>query len=154
MADDGWLSTEEIATWRAVDALVRRLPAALETQLTRDSGLSLTEYYVLAGLADQPGHSVRMSRLAELAHCELSRLSHLVKRLERRGWARREPDREDRRYTRAVLTEAGHAHLVAAAPAHVARVRRVLLEALTVAEQTALREAASAVVGRLDDLGV
>ncbi|GAA5148276.1 MarR family transcriptional regulator [Nocardioides marinquilinus] len=153
MPDEPWLSAEEMATWRALDSLLNRLPAALERQLERDADLSLMEYYVLAGLSDQPGHAVRISRLAELAHCELSRLSHLISRLQRRGLVRREPDPEDGRFTLAVLSKAGHRHLEDAAPDHVAHVRRVVLDPLDDAEQQALRRAVEKVVARLDELG-
>jgi DNA-binding MarR family transcriptional regulator len=42
-----------------------------------------------------------MSSLADLANASLSRLSHLVKRLEGRGLVRREPDAADGRITTA-----------------------------------------------------
>ena len=47
--------------------MLHRLPTALDAQLQRDSHLSFVEYYVLAGLSDQPGHRMRMSDLAILA---------------------------------------------------------------------------------------
>lgn len=142
-----------MATWRALDSLLNRLPAALEAQLQRDSGLSYVEYYVLAGLSDQAEHSIRISTLAELTHCELSRLSHLISRLERRGLVRREPDPTDGRFTLAVLTEPGHRLLVDAAPAHVAAIRRSIFEPLSTADQHALREAATQIVDRLNAPG-
>jgi len=72
--------------------LIQRLPAALEWQLQRDSQLSFIECYVLAILSDQPGRRMQMSELAVLANSELSRLSHMVGRLEKRGLLCREPD--------------------------------------------------------------
>lgn len=149
MPQDPWLTTDEMATWRALDRLLTRLPAALEGRLQRDFGLSYMEYYVLASLSDQPQHSIRMSTLAELARCELSRLSHLVSRLERRQLARREPDPADGRFTLAVLTETGLQHLGAAAPDHVAHVRHLVFDALSVEEQHALRDAADRIDSRL-----
>ena len=67
-----------------------------------DSDLSFVEYYVLASLSDQPEYTMRMSRLAVLANSELSRLSHLMSRLEKRGFVLREPDPADGRYKAAV----------------------------------------------------
>lgn len=153
MAQAPWLSGDEMATWRSVDRLLTRLPAALEAQLERDSDLSLMEYYVLAGLSDQPDGAIRISRLAELTRCELSRLSHLISRQERRGLVRREPDPADRRSTLAVLTDAGRQCLAAAAPAHVAQVRRLIFDVLAPDEQRALRAGADAIVARIDDAG-
>lgn len=114
------------------------LPAALGDQLQRDSSLSFTEYYVLAGLSDAPDRSMRMSKLALFANAELSRLSHMVSRLEKRGLVRRQPDPDDGRFTQAVLTDEGFEHLAAAAPAHVGRVRELLFDALTPDEVAAL----------------
>jgi DNA-binding MarR family transcriptional regulator len=106
------------------------LPAALDTQLQRDSQLSYLEYYVLAGLSDRPEQTMRISELAVLTNAELSRISHLVTRLERRGYVRRPPDPEDGRYTNAVLTDDGYSRLAEAAPGHVATVRQVIVDAL------------------------
>ncbi len=152
MTQEPWLTSDEMATWRALDALITRLPAALESRLQRDYNLSYLEYYVLAGLSDQPEHSIRISRLAELTRCELSRLSHLISRLERRGLVRRQPDPDDGRFTLACLTEAGGQHLASAAPDHVSAVRRAVFDGLSPADQHALREAALTIVDRLDSL--
>jgi hypothetical protein len=64
----------------------------LECQLQRDAGLSFVEYQALARLSENPDHTMRMSELAEVTIASLSRLSHLIKRLERRELVRREPD--------------------------------------------------------------
>ena len=125
-----WLSQDEEATWRALHSVIVTLPWALECQLQRDAGLSFLEYYVLARLSEEPDQTLRMSVLAELTHSSLSRLSHLAKRLEARGLVRREPDRSDGRYTNAILTDEGHAKLVASAPGHVRTVRALVIDAL------------------------
>jgi DNA-binding MarR family transcriptional regulator len=129
-ADPRWLSGSELHAWRSLMKLMARLPAALEVQLQRHAQLSFLEYCVLAALSDAPDRRLRISELAELTNAELSRMSHLICRLERRELVRREPDPYNRRYTRALLTEAGMAHLVRAAPAHVAEVRTLLFDAI------------------------
>lgn len=146
-----WLTPDELETWIAFNHLLARLPAALGSQLQCDADLSYVEYYVLAGLSDQPDHTLRLSTLAVLANSELSRLSHLITRLERRGFVRREPDNNDGRFTNAVLTEEGHAHLVDAAPGHVEKVRYLVFDVLDRDSQHALRDAAKAIVAHLDD---
>jgi DNA-binding MarR family transcriptional regulator len=128
-----------------------RLPTALGSQLQCESNLSYVEYYVLASLSDQPGRTIRMSKLAVLANSELSRLSHLMARLEKRGLVRREPDPVDGRFTNAILTNAGYDYLVEAAPGHVARVRSIIFDALDPATQHGLRDAARQILARLDD---
>jgi DNA-binding MarR family transcriptional regulator len=137
-----WLTPEQLRAWRELTILMAHLPAVLEAQLKRDAGLSYLEYYVLAGLSDMPDRAMRLSDLARIANSELSRLSHLVSRLEQRGFVRRVIDCSDGRYTKAVLTDAGYAHLVEAAPAHVAEVEKLVFDVLDDADVEALRRCA------------
>src|SRR5881397_2588604 len=102
-----WLEQDELAAWMSLARLVFKLPGVLDFQLQRDSGLTHFEYLVLAGLSESPGSSRRMSDLAEFANGSLSRLSHVVKRLENRGFVERRPAEEDGRITVATLTDTG-----------------------------------------------
>ncbi|MGH3415656.1 MAG: MarR family winged helix-turn-helix transcriptional regulator [Actinocrinis sp.] len=131
--------------------MLARLPAALEQQLQCDSQLSYVEYYVLASLSDQADRTMRMSGLAVLANSELSRLSHLMGRLEKRGFVRRAPDPTDGRYTNAILTDAGYAHLVKSAPGHVARVRELIIDVLDPDALCSLRSCSDQIVARIDE---
>ncbi|GAA1878967.1 MarR family winged helix-turn-helix transcriptional regulator [Streptantibioticus ferralitis] len=135
-----WLNDEERESWLALVSMLIRLSAALDTQLQRDAGISHFEYQVLSGLSMSPERTLRMSELALFADGSLSRLSHVIKRLEKRGWVYRTPDPADGRYTLAVLTDAGWEKVVATAPGHVAEVRRLLFDPLTKAQQRQLRE--------------
>jgi len=148
-AEPRWLTPGELQTWKALHLVLMTLPTALGNQLQCDSNLSLIEYYVLAGLSDQPDHTMRLSSLAILANSELSRLSHMVGRLERRGLVRREIDPTDGRYTRAILTQKGNEELVQAAPGHVAQVRQLIFQALSADEQHALRSAMMKIMTQL-----
>lgn len=145
-----WLSPAELTAWLAVIRLVVKLPWALECQLQHDSGLSMTEYQVLAMLSDRPEHTMRMSELAEATNASLSRLSHLIKRLEQREFVRREPDPSDGRFTNALLTKTGLDTLVAAAPGHVATVRRLVIDALPPDRLRRLGHDADRIVQRLE----
>src|ERR1700739_37373 len=87
-----WLTREEEQAWRAVAAMLHKLRWALECQLERESDLSFIEYHTLARLSEEPTGTLRMSELAEVTNASLSRLSHLVTRLEQWGFVRREPD--------------------------------------------------------------
>jgi DNA-binding MarR family transcriptional regulator len=136
-----WLDRDEEAAWRAIALVMVTLPWALECQLKRDADLSFIEYYTLARLSEDPGHTLRMSELAELTNASLSRLSHLVKRLESRGLVRREADPADGRFTNAILTKKGYAKLVASAPAHVEAVRALVIDEFSAAELRRLRDA-------------
>ncbi|MBT0772590.1 MarR family transcriptional regulator [Kineosporia sp. J2-2] len=143
MNEPRWLDDEEQDAWRAMAGIVFALPAALDAQLQRDAGLTHFEYTVLAALSETEGRSLRMSLLATLANGSLSRLSHVVKRLEKQGWVRRATDPDDGRYTVATLTDDGYAKIVATAPGHVEAVRQLVLDPLTRAQTRQLREIGS-----------
>jgi DNA-binding MarR family transcriptional regulator len=146
-----WLTPAQLEAWQALTLLLARLPTALEAQLQRDSQLSYIEYYALAALSEQPDRTMRMSELAVLTNAELSRLSHLITRLQKRGYVRREPDPDDGRYTNAVLTDAGYDIVVAAAPGHVAAVRELVIDALDDTALAALQNSAERINARIDD---
>jgi DNA-binding MarR family transcriptional regulator len=129
-----WLDADERRAWLALASLVTRLPQALDAQLRRDAGISHFDYAVLASLSEADDRTLRMSQLAALAEGSLSRLSQAVSRLEQKGWVSRRPDPADGRYTLAVLTGEGFDAVVAAAPGHVAEVRRLVLDPLTKAQ--------------------
>jgi len=144
-----WLDDEQQAAWRSFGGATIRLRWALECQLQQDAGLSFIEYHVLARLSENPGNTMRMSELAEITESSLSRLSHLMKRLERRDLVRREPDPTDGRYTNAILTGAGWRLLVDSAPAHVAKVRELVIDALTPDQLRHLRTVSERIVERI-----
>ncbi|MFI7436253.1 MarR family transcriptional regulator [Micromonospora haikouensis] len=148
-----WLTDGEQEIWQRILAVLTLLPAELDGQLQRDADLTHFGYGVLAMLSETPGRSRRMSELAALVNGSQSRLSHLVGRLERRGWIRRERADDDGRGSVAVLTDAGYEHLAAAAPGHVALVRSLVFDALTPAQIMQLGEITAALLTRLAPLG-
>jgi DNA-binding MarR family transcriptional regulator len=130
-----------------------RLPAALDTGLQRDAGLTLFEYMIVGGLSVAPERRLRMSVLAAISGGSLPRLSQAVGRLEKRGWVRRTPDPEDGRYTLAILTDEGVAKVVATAPDHVAEVRRLVFDPLTKAQPRQLHDIAGRIMRAVDPDG-
>jgi DNA-binding MarR family transcriptional regulator len=145
-----WLEQDELASWMSLSALLFKLPGVLDFQLQRDSGLSHFEYLVLAGLSESPGRSRPMSELAGFANGSLSRLSHVVKRLERRGFVERRPAEDDGRITVATITDAGYEILVAAAPGHVAAVRQYVIDALSPEQLAQLKTIADQILAKVD----
>lgn len=126
-----WLDAEELEAWLQMTRIFARVPAELDARLLREDGLTHFEYEVLASLSEAPERRLQMSVLAGLANGSLSRLSHVVRRLEGRGWVQRERCPEDRRATNAVLTDAGHAKVVEAAPGYVEHVRELMIAPLS-----------------------
>ena len=142
-----WLDDQEMAAWRPLAQLLVLLPSALDAQLREDAGLSHVYYQVLAMLSEAPDRQLRMGQLARMTATSLSRLSHAVSSLERRGWVARCPSPDDRRGQVARLTEAGLETLRSAAPGHVAAVRRRVFDHLDEEEVRQL----GAIVRRLTD---
>jgi DNA-binding MarR family transcriptional regulator len=145
-----WLDGIERDAWLSLIGVIIRLPAALDAQLQRDAGLSHFEYMVMVNLSNAEDHVLRMSQLAALCHSSLSRLSHVVARLERRGWLRRDPCPDDGRATLATLTDDGFAKLASAAPGHVDAVRAYVVDALDPEQLGQLSAIGDTILGRLD----
>ncbi|NUT33234.1 MAG: MarR family transcriptional regulator [Hamadaea sp.] len=144
------LTAEERQSWFALSAVMIKLPFALDTRLQREAGLSLFEFHVLSVLAEAPDQTMRMSDLAVFANGSLSRLSHVVNRLERRAWTRRTPDPDDGRYNLAILTDAGREKVEQAAPDHYAAVRELVFDGLTAAQARQLGDIGHRVIRAID----
>jgi DNA-binding MarR family transcriptional regulator len=110
--------------------LLLKLPHALDAAMRRSTGLSHFEYLVLSALSDSTDHTRPMSELAEIANASQSRLSHVVAKLEQRGWVRRSSCPGNGRVVLATLTETGYTEIVATAPRHVDAVRALVIDAL------------------------
>jgi DNA-binding MarR family transcriptional regulator len=145
-----WLTTDQLRAWVGLLSVAELLPAALDTQLRRDAGLTHFDYQVLAMLSEAPGKTLRMTTLALRTSATLPRLSHVVERLEARGLVVRTPDADDARATNAHLSDAGWETLVAAAPGHVATARALVIDALTDEQVAQLERIAGALLARLD----
>jgi DNA-binding MarR family transcriptional regulator len=145
-----WLTAAELDSWLSLVRLMTWLPWSIDQQLERDSNLGMVEYQVMAMLSQSPERRMRMSSLAEVTNASLSRLSHLVKRLEEGGLVRREPDPADGRFTHAILTDKGFQTLAAAAPGHVAHVRSLVIDVLSPGQLRRLGQAADRIISRID----
>jgi DNA-binding MarR family transcriptional regulator len=145
-----WLTADQLESWLSVVRLLIWLPWSLDQQLQHDANLGMVEYQVLAKLSESPERTMRMSALGSVTNVSLSRLSHLVKRLEVRGFIRREPDPADGRFTNAILTDQGFQTLADAAPGHVAHVRSLVVDVLSPEQLRRLGRDADRIVSRID----
>jgi DNA-binding MarR family transcriptional regulator len=144
-----WLSVEQQQAWRELVNVMTRMPAALDTQLQRDSGLTHFEYFVLSALSEEPNRRLQLSALANAANASLSRLSHVVTKLEKVGWVRRESI-VGARGSLAVLTDTGYQKVVEAAPGHVETVQALLFDGLDERQVRELLTLGTAMVAQLD----
>jgi DNA-binding MarR family transcriptional regulator len=146
MEETRWLTAEEQRAWRAYLTACQTLFSAVDAQLARDSKIPHGYYEILVRLSETPGRALRMTQLAEASTSSKSRLSHAVARMEERGWVKRTDCATDRRGQVAQLTDEGFAALAAAAPGHVAQVRRSLIDLLTPEQIEQLREISELIV--------
>jgi DNA-binding MarR family transcriptional regulator len=151
MTEPRWLNADERRAWLALLSITTLLPAALDTQLQSAGKLSLFDYNVLAMLSEAEGRYLPMSELAARTSASLSRLSHVVTKLQNRGWVEREPHPGDARVTVAHLTDAGWDTIVGLAPDHVESVRNLMFDAMTDDDVADLARIGEKIVARLDD---
>jgi len=149
-----WLDDEEREAWLAFVGVLLRLGPALDSQMVRDAGLTHFDYQVLAMLSMAEDRRLRMSELAAQTNASLSRLSHVVKKLEARGWIERTPDPESRRTTIASLTADGWDAVVEAAPGHVEAVRQLVFDGLDRRQVAQLTAIATRMRANIDDSGL
>jgi DNA-binding MarR family transcriptional regulator len=154
MAEHRWLEEGEERAWRALQFMQMRLEGALARQLAVDSGLSYPDYVVLVALTDRADTRMRLYELAQILGWEKSRASHQVTRMAERGLVTKERCESDRRGAYVVLTGQGRRAIDAAAPGHVAAVRRLFVDSLTPGQLDAIGAAAEAVLAGLDRPGV
>ena len=150
MEDVEWLTGREERAWRSLQFMQMRLEAELARQLGADSELSYSDYVVLVALTDRPGNRMRLFELGAVLGWEKSRLSHHVARMVSRGLVDKVPCDADRRGAHVVVTTSGREQLEAAAPGHVAAVRRLFIDHLTDEGLDTIAEAAEAVLAALD----
>jgi DNA-binding MarR family transcriptional regulator len=144
-----WLDARENKAWRGYRRMRRLLDLELARELMQDAGLSEPDYDVLSDLSETPDQRLRLSELADRMLWSRSRLSHHISRMQQRGLVAREECPSDGRGSMIVLTPAGRAAIEAAAPGHVAAVRRHLIDLLTPEEIDALGTLTGRVVDHL-----
>lgn len=139
-------------TWSSTWTVVTPSPRATTVPATSSPGVigadtTNYEYSVLARLSGAPDRSLRLSTLAAQCDSTQPRLSKVMVRFEQRGWVTRSPDPDNGRYTLATLTDAGLQKVVRSAPGHVDRVRELVFDPLSAAQQRTLGAALARIAG-------
>jgi DNA-binding MarR family transcriptional regulator len=142
-----WLTDEQQALWREYLAMTGRLQAALNRQLQRDHGLSLSDYDVLVAISERRG--CRINELGARLGWEQSRVSHQLRRMEGRGLVERSASAADGRGGQVDLTKAGAAALNAAAPGHAELVRSLVFDDMSATQTRVVAGWLAAVLARL-----
>lgn len=144
-----WLDPREDRAWRSLMAMQASLSEHLDRQLRQRSGLSRADYEVLAHLSEAPDGRLRSFELGALLRWEKSRLSQHLGRMETRDLVSRSRCATDQRGAVVAITPRGSELIEAAAPRHVADVRDVLIDHLSVPELEMLASVGDTVRKRL-----
>jgi DNA-binding MarR family transcriptional regulator len=151
VSDTQWLSPSEQHAWRMFIRLHQRLNTRLVRDLQAHSQLSGADFEILVALTDLPDGRQRFQDLAKAVEWEQSRLSHQIARMIKRGLVARHECAEDGRGAFVAITPVGRKTIEAAAPQHVALVRRLVIDALSPDELAALALISSRILERLDE---
>ncbi len=149
-----WLTEAELASWFPLAGVMLKLNPALDSQLQRDSDMTHFDYLCLAMLSEDAEWTMSMSALAAETNASLSRLSHVITKLEKRGWVCRARSEVSRRVTLVRMTEEGYAVLVAAAPGHVETVKSLIYDGLEPEDVENLHKLMSHILQRIEDSGL
>jgi DNA-binding MarR family transcriptional regulator len=150
MAGTRWLSDREMYAWIGYRRMRLLLDLALQRDLASQRGLSEADYDVLSNLSTAPDQRMRLSDLARYMRWSTSRLSHQITRMQQRGLVDRQECAGDGRGSMLVLTADGVVAIQAAAPGHVASVRKHFIDLLSPEEIDVLGALAHRVVDRLE----
>lgn len=140
LAAPQWLRDDEQRAWRGFLRTYAQVQSRLRRQLQRDTDLSLADYEVLVSLSESPEPALRPFQIGIALHWEKSRLSHQLTRMEKRGLLTLGSCVDDGRGALVAISKRGRVAIEAAAPLHVAEVRRAFLDGLQPHEITELAE--------------
>ncbi|WRH25908.1 MarR family transcriptional regulator [Arthrobacter sp. JZ12] len=151
MTGTRWLTPSERQAWLALYAVTTMLPGTLDAHLNRRARITLFDYHVLAMLSEAEESTLPMSELAARSNASLSRLSHVVTKLEGRGWVQRSQSTRDLRVTTASITTEGLQNLQGLAEEHVEYVRSMVFDGLDEQDVADLERVGKKILARLDN---
>jgi DNA-binding MarR family transcriptional regulator len=146
-----WLDPVEERAWRSYRRMFTLLEARLAGELSKVTGLSMADYTVLSNLVEAEDRRWRITDLAEHMQWSQSRLSHQIRRMEKRDLVTRGDVEEDARGAAVVLTRQGLKAIAQAAPLHFDGVQEHLIDLLTRRQLETLGSIAETVVKHLTE---
>jgi len=133
------MTSAELATWRALLDTTGELRRILGAEL-QETSLSPADYQVLLALTEAHGKRMRSSQLALTIDWERSRLSHHLRRMERRKLIRRDDCATDSRGAEVSLTAEGARVFRRSTAPHMRSIKRHFADALTPEQFAALAD--------------
>ncbi|HWD04451.1 MAG TPA: MarR family transcriptional regulator [Amycolatopsis sp.] len=150
MAKARGLKPEEWEFWDTWMRAQRLLMRELDRGLQDDCGISKAEFSVLVSLWQAPGREMRVGELADSLNWEKSRVSHLLTRMENRGFVARTQFGASGRRTGIGLTEEGRRVAKTSIDAHGGNIRRHVLDSLTPEQAATIRAWSEQMIDRIE----
>ncbi|MEU6341739.1 MarR family transcriptional regulator [Streptomyces sp. NPDC046977] len=150
MTSDAPLNPDEDRFWRALMRVMVALPKALDDDLLKVTGLTMSEYAVLVHLSEAAEREMRMTDLAAATALSVSRISRVADAMQTRGWVVKQRDANDARGSVASLTAEGLRRLQSAYPTNLASARKRVIDHLEAATVAGFAEQLETIAAGLD----
>ena len=125
------MTERQLRVWQNFVVLAERVHREVGRDLWDDAGLTASEFTVLAELSSRPRGGMRPSQCARAIDWDTSRLSHMLRRMEKRGLVSRgKSDGPDGRAAEIVLTKEGRSAYRRALGPHLGSAKRWFADAL------------------------
>ena len=125
-----WLNDNEQEMWQLLLAASRKIRRGIDETFQAEADISSSEFAVLVTLVEAEDEALRLRDICDHLEWDRSRASHQITRMVKRGLVEKKPCGGDGRGVLIALTKEGREKQVAAAPAHVESVRRLIYDHL------------------------
>ncbi len=140
----------ELRIWRDYIEATDAIRARLSYRMQRESSLSSGDYEVLLTLNEADKHRLRPSEIASRIGWERSRVSHHLRRMEKRGLIRRESCLDDSRGSEVILTDSGSDAFRRSSIPHLRDIHELFIGALSPAQLAAVSDFTAAFRSHLE----
>ena len=132
------LTKQELDSWLSFRYMVEETSLSVSRALMEATGMSGGQFGVLSILARIPQNSMRQQELADAMRWDRTRLSHVLTRMEARGWIKRMKVRKGA--TLVLLADLGATEQRTVAPVLAAIVKERFFDRLSQAQLDTLLE--------------
>ncbi|CAA9449111.1 MAG: hypothetical protein AVDCRST_MAG01-01-4382 [uncultured Rubrobacteraceae bacterium] len=144
------MTERQLRVWQNFVVLAETIDREVGRDLWDDAGLTKSEFTVLAELSSQSRGGMRPSQCARAIDWDTSRLSHMLRRMEKRRLVSRgKSDGSDGRAAEIVLTKEGRSAYRRALGPHLGSAKRWFADALDEDRLAALDDALGALLGHV-----
>ena len=134
----GALTKQELEAWRNFRYMVEETSLSVSRALFSATGMSGGQFGILSILAEAPKNTMRQQELADAMRWDRTRLSHVLTRMQSRGWIKR--IKVEREGTLILLGQAGKAEQQNAAPVLARIVKERFLNRLSQVQLDSLKD--------------